>query len=275
MTLAPLPLLDDTLQTPGADPELTRDELMHIVREHVGSNPRSGQRTVGCSEAGTPCMRRLGYRLAGVPGASERPPSWLAHVGTSVHANLAEALVQFNEAAGFTRFLVECSVDAGSYGSKGLVLRGSCDVYDRATRTVIDWKIVGVTTLRAARKGDVSQTYRTQIQLYAHGLVRRGVPVERVAIAYLPRNSELTDAFWHMEPYDASVATAAVERLNGLALGVEQLGTSVLPALPRADDCKFCPWHVRRIDGADSEPESNCPGVTKVRASDAELLAAG
>ena len=43
------------------------DELRDVVRAHESSRPRSKQRAIGPSEAGTTCSRRLAYRLAGFP----------------------------------------------------------------------------------------------------------------------------------------------------------------------------------------------------------------
>ena len=249
----PAPLPD--IHTTGSDPGLLRDELRHTITAAITNHPRSQQTRIGPSEIGTPCTRRLGYKLAGVPEANPREAAWKPTVGTAVHAWLAETFLAANEKLPDTRWLVEMGVNAGTVGNHPLT--GSCDLYDRVTATLIDWKVVGVSTLRKYKANGPGDTYRVQAHTYGLGWTRRGYPVETVAIYFLPQNGELADGhYWH-EPYDAGVALAAIARADAVAKVLAAAGPDVLAHLPTADAwCSFCPWH---RSGATNLAEA-CPG---------------
>lgn len=234
----PLP----NIHTPGSDPTLLRDELRHTITAAITAHPRSQQTRIGPSEIGTPCTRRLGYKLAGIPEANPREAAWKPTVGTAVHNWLADTFLDANEALPDTRWLVECGVDAGTVGTNPLT--GSCDLYDRVSATVVDWKVVGVSTLRKYKSGGPGDTYRVQAHTYGLGWTRRGYPVETVAIYFLPQNGELADGhYWH-EPYDPQVALDAITRADAVARVVAAGGVGVLAHLPTADAwCAYCPWH--------------------------------
>lgn len=271
--LVPLPRLGDTLMTRGADPELLRDELYGLIYGALADSPRSRQTTIGPSEIGTPCPRRLGYMLAGTPKPEQRSRGWIPAIGTACHTMLAEMLATYNTNLGWSRYLLETRVDIGTVG--GVTLRGSADVYDRVTCTVIDWKIVGVTTLKAARRHGPSATYRTQIHSYGLGFVNRGVPVDEVVIAYLPRSGELADGYWHVEKFDPTIAETALTRADAIATALALApAETVIPQLLKGDDCGFCPWKIRSLDGADTDPTTCCPGFTPAKPSLAETLVA-
>lgn len=244
----------------GADPDLTRRELVHYIRERAGNAPRSLQRTIGPSELGTPCTRRLGYQLTGAP-RQERTPAWLPVVGTAVHEWLAETFVRIPLVANDSdderpRYLVEHRVCVGEID--GVCVTGSCDLYDRVTASVIDWKIVGKTTLTAAKRHGPVDKYRTQVHLYGRGFLRRGLPVERVAIGYLPRNGDLSEAYLWSEHYDETVAAQALTSADAIVYAAKLAGAErIIPQLPTADDyCATCYWYV---PGAEATAE-HCPG---------------
>ena len=82
--------LKDTicLDTPPFD---VSTMLIKQVKEYSTWSPRSQQTMIGASEIGTPCSRRLAYKLLGVDAINTDMDSWPAIVGTSVHANLEKA----------------------------------------------------------------------------------------------------------------------------------------------------------------------------------------
>lgn len=213
----------------------TATDYRAAIETALLSSPRSAQTMIGPSEF-SPCDRKIAGRLAGVPKPAIA--AWRPATGTAIHSYL-EGI--FNRAQtlsdGQPRWLTERRVQAGIIG--GRPLRGSCDLYDRLTHTTIDHKYVGASTLKTARSGKISDQYRTQQQLYAHGLVTSGLPVETVAICYLPSAGDLKDLVWWSEPYDPAAAQAAIARVNAIHDRLE--AGAHLDTFDTADDwCSSC-----------------------------------
>ena len=245
----------------GGDPRQTAEHLLHLITDAVSNHPRSLQQRVGPSELGHPCARRLGYKFLGKAERAGTPPNWKATVGTALHSWLEATLDAANldyeqrTRSGQERFWLEQRVTVGQVA--GVDVDGSCDVYDRATATVIDWKTCGPTQLTKYRRLGPGPQYRAQAHLYGRGWRARGVPVDTVMIVFLPRNGELSESYtWH-EPYNESVAVAALQRADGIALAVAALGTDALAVLPTADAfCHLCPYFVP----AATDLARGCPG---------------
>lgn len=254
-----LPMVDvlpEALTQRGGDPALLAAEYLQVVKHAVHQHPRSLQTRIGPSELGHPCTRRIGYKLLGHP-VNEFPDDtpWLPTIGTAVHTWLEDQFTAANTGHDHARWLTEVTVNVGQVGQVDVT--GHVDLYDRVTATVIDHKIVGPTTLRKYKTSGPGDQYRAQIHLYGRGLTRRGLPVDTVMIAFLPRNGELRDAhLWH-EPYDEQVALDALQRVEGIALTVETLGRDGLRLLPTTDAyCQRCPYYQR----ASVDPTQGCPG---------------
>ena len=213
-------------------------DLKAVVRGHESSRPRSLQRSIGPSEAGAQCGRRLAYRMLGVEPVNTDSDPWAAIVGTAVHEWLDTAFADENARLGWDRWETSVKVRLGSY------MGGTIDLYDHLTKTVIDHKVVGATTMRAAKKGTVSEQYRVQAHLYATGLKIDGYDVEHVAIAYWSRPGLLRDAVWWTEPYDEDIVERTLARLDALK-DVTAAGTAILPMIPTADvSCGYCPFYL-------------------------------
>lgn len=255
MTITPMP---PELLALGSDGNLLKTELIEAVTTHAIAHPRSAQKAIGPSEVGHDCPRRLAYKLLDMPEADRGTP-WLPTIGTAVHSWLEESLERDNarwvEMCGQPRWITETRVNAGDYN--GTDVNGSADAYDRVTGTVIDWKVVGPTTLKKYKTKGPGTQYRTQAHLYGRGFVRAGLPVERVMIAFLPRNSKLEDAhIWH-ELYDEQIAVDALQRLSGISLAVDALGHQAVARLDTVDDyCGFCPF----FRAGSTDPAEGCPG---------------
>lgn len=256
---AELALPEELMQT-GGDPTLVRDELLDVITRTITAHPRSAQKRIGPSEIGTPCQRRLGYRLAGVEKVNDGA-AWRPTVGTAVHEWLEWAFLRDNhlatpDGATDTRWLLEHSLDVGEIA--GVTITGKCDIYDRITATSIDWKNVGVTTLRSARANGPSPQYRAQAHLYGRGWARRGLPIETVAVFYLPSNGELSDAhYWH-EPYNEQIALDALTNATTVATLLATFGPEkTLPILTTADAyCTWCPFFCPAV----TDLTEACPG---------------
>lgn len=257
-TQHPLPV---ELTSRGGSPDLVAAELLGFITDAIANQPRSLQKRIGPSELGHPCARRIGYKLLGTDDINTGDVPWLPYIGTCVHAGLESVFDQANvklagSIAHQERFYVEHKVTACHVGDD---IDGSCDLYDRVTATVVDWKIVGATTLRKYRANGPGDQYRTQAHLYGRGWRAAGHPVDTVMIAFLPRNEPLRAKayFWH-EPYDEQVALAAEQRANGIKLAVDAIGTAALTQLGTADAyCDRCPFY--RANSTDLA--TGCPGA--------------
>lgn len=246
----------------GSDPQLLWKELLGVLKWAAAGAPRSQQSVIGPSEIGAPCLRRIGHKLAGTPPVN-RGSAWRPVVGTATHAWLASALdmhgddAQARDALAVRRWMTEQRVMVGTIA--GTEIWGTADAYDRITGTVVDWKVVGPSTLRSVKIGGPSETYQTQLHLYGMGFFNGGYPVEHVAIAYMPSNGDWHDAvYWNAE-WDPEAAIKALARVEGIALALGAAGPAVvLPALPVADYyCQGCPFFAYRAD----DLTRACPGA--------------
>lgn len=263
--LAPLPDQDMVRDLPL---DHLQGELTYFVEDAIHNAPRSLQKALGPSEVGIECARRIGYRLADVTPVNTGD-GWLATIGTATHAWLERVFSRANQRLGHPRFLMEQRVTVGTLAGEPVV--GSTDLYDRVTCTVVDFKILGKSTLDRLRKKGPSDQYRTQGHLYGRGWATAGHPVDRVAIWGLPRNSPLRDAHLWAEPYDERVATGALTRVEGIASLTSAMGTGALALLPTADSyCSYCPFF---RSGA-TDLGTGCPGHPGSRANSGRPTAA-
>lgn len=257
-SVKPLPA---DLHVDDPDGTLTETAYLHVIHDAILNHPRSLQTAIGPSEIGTPCDRKIAYKLLGHPERPQ-PPAWFPTIGTGVHSWLEDAFDQgaYRElvASGGDqeRWLTETRVTVGYVPGMGFV-EGSCDLYDRYTGTVVDHKIVGPSSLKKYKASGPGDQYRTQAHLYGKGWANRGHKVTRVAISFLPRNDQLTGRYWWSEPFDPAIADAALARLARIHGAVAAVGAPVLAALPIADDhCNFCPF----LALGSTDPANGCPG---------------
>jgi hypothetical protein len=84
-------------------------------------------------------------------------------------------------------WLKEHRVTVGQVAGKDV--SGNADLYHADSGTVIDFKIVGASTLNEARRHGSKLQYQRQIQLYGRGFVKSyGYDVSTVFIDSLPRS---------------------------------------------------------------------------------------
>lgn len=243
-SLAGLPPVDYRLEDNGRQ---LRDELLAEIRSAIDNTDRTLQVSIGPSELGIECERRLAYMLAHTPEVNVRESPWRPTVGTAVHAWCEEVFVRANAGVSPARWLVETTVDVGELVIAGrrIPIRGHSDLYDRVTASVVDWKIVGDNTLKKvkARRAPTDQ-YRKQAHLYGRGFMRRGALVRNVSVFYLPQSGELRDGFFWSEPYDEQVAVDTLDRAQRVQTVVDTVG-SIAPGLfPTTDAyCTYCPFY--------------------------------
>jgi len=194
--------------------------LASQIEHGLATSSRSRQREIGASEIGFACGRRLSYRLHGTAKTNFTDPMKLM-TGLGVHTVLAEIY------AANPRYLVEHPVTFRG-------IRGTLDLYDRGTATVIDWKTTSKSRLASYAKQGPPMHYVTQINIYAAALMEQGFLVSRVALAFLPSDGALSNLWvWLAEP-DKRVALDAADRVEAL----RHLEPSNVDAKPD----RYCGW---------------------------------
>jgi hypothetical protein len=240
------------------------EDLTDIIRWTDNNSARSLQSTIGPSELGTECDRKIAYRIAGVAETNQWMDPLPAIVGTAVHGWLEKAVNHFQKVHYMDRWETEITVQPDP------IVTGHCDLYDRQYAMVIDWKTVSPTKLKEWKRKGPPEHYKTQVNLYAKGLLLTGRPVNRVALVAVPRSGWLTDVDMWVDEYRPELAQAALDRLYGIADKLmaqgDQLDPDAIPAMP-GDGCSYCPWY---RGGTKSADLSGCPG--NVEASKAKFM---
>jgi hypothetical protein len=262
-----------TISRPASPPPSTVAEMRDVLTALDANRPRSLQRSLGPSELGTPCQRQIAMKVAGLPRQPEdkRPP-WAPMQGTAMHTLMEEALRFHNQQLGRERWIIEerLEIDPGD-GHDIDPITGHGDAFDTDTGTVVDWKYVGVTTLRDVKRKTIPNAqlvkpeYRVQGHTYGYGHERAGRRVEWVRLVFLARSHDYADSAEWTERYDPNIAIAAVDRfyathdlINNLGLVANPALWAVTPAAP-GKACDWCPF--RRPGGpADG---TGCPGNTQ------------
>ncbi len=243
------------------------DELSQLLAERLGllitdtanNSPRSLQRSIGPSEIGDPCERRLSYKVADWPAANGGGDPIASVIGTGFHSWMEEAFTARNDAS---RYKIEEKVTVLDSAIETARIRGSSDLYDRASRTNYDWKLVGISSLDKYRRSGPGAQYRIQAHLYGLGQENAGEDPSRVAIVFVGRYHELRIHVWS-EPYDRQVALDALARLDRIRQRVLDLDPEANPAAwmaiptdPKAK-CRFCEW---LLPGS-TDLSKGCPGL--------------
>ena len=138
----------------------------------------------------------------------------------------------------------------------GRAVYGHCDLYDRLSGFVWDWKSKSKTQLLNHRRHGLGEKYIVQAQLYGHAWHRMGFPVNGVGCIFFPRDGEWDEIFARAIPFDPAVAQAALLRADGMARLLTAVGFEAALELygsPVCEDrwCRFCPApRAFRPDGA-------------------------
>lgn len=221
-------------------------ELFYAYDNRRSADNRSAQTTMGPSEMGTPCDRRLALSLMRMPPVNPGGDGWAAFVGTAIHASLADMFLWANHGTG--RFAIETRLEFDSR----FVPKGTADLIDRTLFMLDDHKCQGRWSRNKLKSQGPSPTYRVQAHVYAHGARRRGEKIEHIAIISWPRDeATLDDLYVHTEPYNPAIAAKAFERVERIGQEVEEYTGDAVPLEERAtvaarydvaDDCRFCPF---------------------------------
>ena len=231
---------------------ITTSMIADLIAGHDQNRPRSKQRAIGPSQIGGPCPRRLGYQIAGVPEVNQCGLNLAPWIGTAAHEQMAKVLEAHPD---WRSEMVVTIPDTEHLSGTGQPIRGTADAYHAPSKTVVDWKFTADSTINNTRlRGEPDLAYSTQVQLYAYGLTRTGVPVNDVAVVFLPRSGNPRQMHVWTAPYDEQIAQAALERLASIRLLAEQ---GMFAELPTAQYfCESCPWYLP----ASTRLDEACPG---------------
>jgi len=236
---------------------ITADEVRRLIIDQDAARPRSQQTTIGPSDLSSPCSRRLVLQLLEVPRVAQNAVNLYAYVGTGIHRQMETALKHDNKAQ--RRWLIETRVEVPV--TDEVTITGSCDAYDADTYTCIDWKGRGTTKPGSAAR----DKHHTQILPYGLGLILRGHRVDFTAVVYIPRNGTLAEIEADVRPFDHEAAEQMIRRYESL-IAASKAGPAVIPLIPTAEDCTFCPWWNPNawVDGAGctGHKAQQTPGTT-------------
>jgi hypothetical protein len=247
----------------GLGVELTArlKEMFYAYDNRRSADNRSAQATMGPSEMGTPCDRRLALSLMRMPAVNPGGDGWAAFVGTCIHAGLEQMFMWAD--AGTGRFAVETRLEFPS----DIVPKGTADLIDRTLFMLDDHKCQGRWSRNKLKSRGPSDTYRVQVHVYAKGARLRGERIDHVAIISWPRDeSTLDDLYVWTEPYRPDIADKAFERVERIKAEVDakkaelsmtynpnqepnerlslEIKARVGVEFDVADDCRFCPFYL-------------------------------
>lgn len=230
---------------------MLHSDIINRIASYSKNRPRALQTAIGCSSVGTVCDRKLGYMMLGTPKfRSSDSSGWMASIGTAVHTYLETIF----SALSSDYYMTETPI---TVKHQDMEIPGTVDLYNKQFNTVVDFKIVGTSSLNNARKGRVSRQYAVQVQLYALGLQQAGYKVDKVAILFLPRNGELTESVFYETTFDPQVARLAIDRLRNIQIAIKHAGVTALEDLAVEDGpCTWCDY----FNPAATELAKGCPG---------------
>lgn len=138
--------------------------------------PRAAQREIGMSDLGA-CRRRTGYKMAGFDPVNE-VGSVQAVMGSAIHDMVADILRSIAQPGD----LVEHEVRYAG-------ILGHLDRYEAETQTVVDTKTTSSRWLEHIKLHGPEHAHLWQVSCYGAALITEGIPVKRVRIEYLARDT--------------------------------------------------------------------------------------
>jgi hypothetical protein len=242
---------------------MLKQQLIDMVKWADKQNPRSHQQMIGPSEIGTLCDRRIGYRLAGLPGCNTEFDPWPSIMGTAIHSWLDDAVNTWMEQVGAEKdWLTETRLVISD------TVQGRADLYSIEHRAVTDWKTAGPDIMKKVRRDGPPLGYQIQTHVYGLGFEQLGLTVEKVCLAFLPRAGWLRDMYVWCAPYDRDIAVGAVTRLRLIAQQILNLDILIhgnghrweqIDAVP-SNDCGWCPFYAPHRSSEQGADETGCPG---------------
>ncbi len=254
--------LCDPFNLEGEDPEveLIKSEITDIIRWADQNSPRSLQTDLGPSELGSPCDRRLGYRMAAVGKCNRKFDPWAAIVGTAIHSWLEKAVDDWCAAHDSVDWITEKELRISD------VITSHVDLLKVSRGTIIDHKTGGPEVMKKVRKDGPPIGYKIQTMVYGYAYEQAGYKINKVALVFYPRSGWLKDMYVWVAPYDRAIAERALARPPAIAttlIGLDVLSNphrwEQVPAEP-SNDCGWCPWYNPDLTAEDGASDRGCPG---------------
>lgn len=248
----------DDVSDPAA--QQIKSDMIEIIKWADKQNPRSKQELLGPSELGTPCDRRLGYRIAEMPTVNIDTDPWAAVIGTAMHSWLDDAVKLYCQSHQDCGWLTETPVMLDDFA------KGRSDLYNQHTQTVIDHKGAGPSVMKKVRRNGPPHGYVIQLQLYGLGYEKLGYQVKKVALVFYPRAGWLKDVYVWVDDYKPDIAHAAMARMYEVSSKLMELDIVNNPHRWEqldhytSDDCGFCPWYDPGRNKEKGATETGCPG---------------
>lgn len=219
-------------------------EMFHAYSNRM---ERSQQPTLGPSEIGTPCDRRIAMSLMRLTPVNPGGDNWASFVGTCIHSGLENMFLWAD--AGSGRYAPEVRLTFPNKHVPG----GTTDLIDRMLLMVADHKAMGDYSANKLRTEGPSRTYRVQAHTYGYGASLRGEKIKAVAIVSWPRTgSSLDDLYVWDEDYDPGIARRALQRVDEIGAKLGPMEPDGEWSAPRPEDfpidnsdCKYCPFYMR------------------------------
>jgi len=204
---------------------------------------RDQQRKVGASQISNPCDYCLGRALTGGPSVPNR--WWLgARIGTAIHNALEaeeEKHIDRPKSYHFSALAdakIEEKIVLGTVSGYGTV-SSKPDLALVAENHLIDHKTTTKDKLKKYKLFGVPTAYVYQTQLYAWGLNKQGVKIERISLNFICRDGSTDDDIWvYSFDYDESAAVKAWTRLESIWEFLQ--GDGEVSDLESHEDCFQC-----------------------------------
>ena len=207
----------------------TKNILISALRTYEESRERSQQIEIGASQIGG-CRRQAWHTIQQTPRVNFETDFLAALIGTAIHGVIEKALKSYDIFG--DEFVIEKAVSLPQ-------LPGHCDFYSRTHRTVVDWKTSTKDKMVSGKHLDKQK--KIQVNLYAKMLNENPEPhpVERVSLAFIPRDGRLRDITVWEDDYNPKLAEEGLAWLDD----IQNLKSAPAPERSAryfcADFCKF------------------------------------
>lgn len=230
-------------------------ELCQVITDAGTYSPRSRQISIGPSELGEECTRKLAYKLLDWDKANVTSSgSWAAQVGTAIHSHLEQIF------SGKEQYETESRVEIRAG------LRGTVDLFHNDRNMVLDWKTKSPAGVKDKRSQGASKKEIVQVMTYAYGKAKAGTPVEFVGLIYLPTGGSIWDMYIELHRYDEQIVIDALERIDNVYTLLSTIDVEANPAMwehiPAVPSrlCMYCPY----FQPFSKDLATACPGDSNV-----------
>lgn len=219
-----------------------RDFALMLLKQE---SDRDRQKKVGASQISDPCTYHLALAL--ITFGERESKYWLgAKVGTAVHLYLEDAIKK----AKIADAIVEKKIILGELKGYGTI-SSKPDLVLPSKKHLIDWKTSTRAKMKKMQayiddpengKADVAYTlqkYVAQVQLYAWGVNRSGIEVDKCSLVFINRDGTMESDVWtYTFDYSEELAQSVWDRLENL--WAEILKGIDLETLDRNENCFKC-----------------------------------